>query len=102
MSLKVFIHSKDGCPHCVEAKAWLDQHGIPYKELLHNDPAVRQALYDRMGLREGQRTVPQIMLFDGDDVHRIGGMAELKVSRLETLWQQTQEPRGERASELRR
>lgn len=102
MELKVFIHSKDGCPYCVEAKSWLDQHGIPFKEVLHNDDAERQAFYDSLGLHDRQRSVPQIIMFDGDEFHRIGGLADLKVSRMETLWQTNGEARSERASELRR
>jgi glutaredoxin len=27
------LFTKTGCPHCVSAKAWLEQHGCPFEIL---------------------------------------------------------------------
>jgi hypothetical protein len=50
---------------------------------------MRQALYDSLGLVGGARTVPQIFLEDADgEIYRIGGAQELKISGIESLFQE--------------
>jgi ribonucleoside-diphosphate reductase beta chain len=84
----VVVHGKAGCPHCDDAKAFLEAAGIPYESMLHDDDVERVAFYDGLRLRGAARTVPQVVLVDVDDgqVFRIGGARELRASRVETLF----------------
>lgn len=74
--MKIVVHSKTGCPSCVGAKAWLDERGIKYEVVTHDDYTERNKMYDEFGLVGNKRTVPQIIV---DDV-RIGGFDDLKKS----------------------
>lgn len=87
--MKVEVHSRDGCPFCVKAKDYLDQHDIPYDEILHNDVNERQEFYDSLGLTEKrQRTVPQIIVVEKNGTeNRIGGYTELVASDLVSRFQ---------------
>lgn len=73
------IHSKAGCPFCDRAKALLAQKGLAYTEIRHDDDVERQAFYDRLGLAGAERTVPQVILIDGQsgERFRVGGYREL-------------------------
>ena len=65
------IYSTDWCPYCKNAKTFLTQKGVPWKEIdLTDDDAGREALVERTG----RRTVPQIFV---GDVH-IGGYDDLR------------------------
>lgn len=81
----VEVHSKDDCPHCTWAKAWLAEHGIPYTEILHNDRDERRAFYrDVVGIDPDKGTVPQIYLVDTYTGSRtpLGGADDLEASGL--------------------
>lgn len=69
--MEVIIFSKSNCPHCTQAKAYLNQHGVPYTERNLDNDEERQAFYEKVG--SGVRTVPQIFV----DRARIGGFHEL-------------------------
>lgn len=71
MSSKVVIYSKDPCPYCVRAKAFLDGKGITYEEIdLTDKPDEIQAIKEKTGWR----TVPIIMI----NGKLIGGYTDLK------------------------
>ncbi|MDI3307514.1 MAG: glutaredoxin [Acetobacteraceae bacterium] len=91
MKISVVVHSKDEgedgkpCPYCRAAKAFLTEKGIPYTEKAHTW-ASRQELYDKLGLKDGQRTVPQVIIVDEDGVeYRVGGVRELRMYGIESL-----------------
>ena len=47
-SIRLFI--KPGCPWCVEAAEWLDDHGIRYQVLdVIRDPVARAEMHERTG-----------------------------------------------------
>lgn len=71
--MQIIVFSKNDCPYCLRTKEYLKAHNLPYTETLLDDYAQRQAMYDGYGLKDGQRTVPQIVI----DGVRIGGYAEL-------------------------
>lgn len=71
--MTITIYSKTGCPYCRQAKTALRNAGLAFTEIVVDDFKERQALYDRLGLGDGERTVPQI--FFGD--RRIGGYSDL-------------------------
>lgn len=74
------------CPFCHRAKAFLEEKRISYVEFIL-EPPDRQKLYDRLGLEDRERTVPQIILTDDDgEEMRIGGFTELNRSGIESLF----------------
>lgn len=77
--MKIEVHSKTDCPYCVKAKAWLNDRGIPFDLFVYDDIDERNAMYDRFGLVDGQRTVPQVVV----DSVRIGGYTDLINSDVE-------------------
>ena len=81
------VHSKLDCPYCTDVKGWLALKGIPFTEVRHDDDADRAQLYDRLGLVGAERTVPQVIVNDGDEQYRIGGAHATKVSGIESLFQ---------------
>jgi glutaredoxin len=85
--IELRVYSKTSCPWCEKAKVWLDEKKIPYTVLVLDDHAMRNRLYDEMGLEGDERTVPQVVVtyLDGEWVH-IGGYQDLIASRVETLW----------------
>lgn len=71
MGQKITIYTKQGCPFCIRAKAFLDSKGADYQEIdVGDDPEKRQKLTDKSN---GKKTVPQI--FVGE--HHIGGCDDL-------------------------
>jgi glutaredoxin len=77
--MKIEVHSKTECPYCMKAKWWLKDRGIPFELFVYDDDSDRAEMYDRFGLEDGQRTVPQIVV----DGVRIGGYTELVKSDVE-------------------
>jgi len=71
------VKSKEGCPSCVAAKEMLASRGIEYVEERYDDYAERQAMYDRLGLVGGERTVPQIFYARDGETIRVGGFQNL-------------------------
>ena len=89
---QIEVHSKTDCPHCADAKSYLDQRGVPYEVVMHDDDLERQAFYDSLGLASGDRTVPQINVVDPYGYReRIGGHDTLKMSGLESLFRKSVE-----------
>lgn len=86
MSPIITMHSKNDCVHCSQARAFFATHAIPYTEIKHDDEADRQALYDQLGLVGTARTVPQIVMHANGDVHHIGGMRQLGLCGLPSLF----------------
>jgi glutaredoxin len=58
--MKLFV--KIWCPWCVEARAWLDRHGIVY-ELV--DVEKNRADFDEMIAVSGQRKTPTLLTCSG-------------------------------------
>lgn len=46
--MKIRIVSKTGCPFCVKAKEWFDEHGFIYTEDLMDNENERLAFYQSM------------------------------------------------------
>jgi glutaredoxin 3 len=69
------IYSKPNCPYCVKAKALLEKHNIPYREISAVDE--REVLIERVEAAIGQppKTVPQIFI----DGRYIGGHDQLVI-----------------------
>lgn len=71
MAQKIVIYTKQGCPFCVRAKAFLDSKGAEYHEIdVGNDPEKRQKLTEKSN---GKKTVPQIFIGE----HHVGGCDDL-------------------------
>lgn len=70
----IVVYSKDHCPYCDQAKAWLASKGLPFTEnrVGHNG-FTRELLLESVPTA---RTVPQIVI---DDV-LIGGWDDLRKS----------------------
>lgn len=66
---KVTVYSKDYCPYCVRAKKLLESKGVPFEEVMVEDPA----LFAELKKKSGMLTVPQIFIDD----KLIGGFQEL-------------------------
>jgi glutaredoxin len=82
------IYSKNDCPYCQKAKAFLQSNTLPYDETVLDRMEDRQALYDRLGLEGPKRTVPQIFLHETDGTTtRIGGYDDLVASDILARWQ---------------
>lgn len=64
------IWSKYNCPYCDQARALLEQQGIPYEERKIGDGYTREDLLEAV---PAARTVPQIFLDD----RLIGGYTDL-------------------------
>lgn len=69
--MKAIVWSKDGCPHCVQAKAMLDSRGIEYEERNVSQNWTREQLLEAVPTA---RTLPQIFL----NQEHVGGFTELR------------------------
>jgi glutaredoxin 3 len=69
--MKAVVYSKYHCPFCDQAKALLQQRGIPFEERKIGDGYTKEDLLEAVPTA---RTVPQIFL----DEELIGGFTELK------------------------
>jgi glutaredoxin 3 len=69
--MKATVWSKYHCPYCDQAKALLEQKGIPFEEKKIGDGYSKEELLEAV---PNARTVPQIFLDD----KLIGGFTELK------------------------
>ncbi len=58
--MKVYV--KTWCPWCVEAIAWLDQHGYQYEQI---DVLADRAAFDHMRSVSGQSLTPTLETTDG-------------------------------------
>jgi len=66
---EVIVYSKNMCGYCVQAKNWLKNKGIEYKEInIEEQPEAREFV-----ISEGHRTMPQIYI----DGKSMGGYNEL-------------------------
>ena len=75
--MKAIVWSKYNCPYCDQAKALLNQKGIPFEEKKIGDGYTKEELLEAVPTA---RTVPQIFL--GEEL--VGGFTELK-KRLENV-----------------
>ena len=58
---KLTVYSADWCPDCRQAKAFLDQHGVPYDLVeIDKDPAAAKLLEEKTG----KRGIPYFVLDD--------------------------------------
>ncbi len=58
---KLTVYSADWCPDCRQAKAFLDQHGVPYDLVeIDKDPAAARLLEEKTG----KRGIPYFVLDD--------------------------------------
>jgi len=69
--MKAIVWSKYNCPYCEQAKALLNQKGIPFEERKIGDGYTKEDLLEAVPTA---RTVPQIFLDD----KLVGGFTELK------------------------
>ena len=58
--IKIEVYSKDWCPYCKKAKAFLKSKGLSYQEIDINEGDN----YEDMQERTGNKTVPQIIIND--------------------------------------
>lgn len=58
--LKIEVYSKDWCPYCKKAKAFLKSKGLDFKEIDINE----ENNYEVMQERTGNKTVPQVIIND--------------------------------------
>ena len=58
--LKIEVYSKDWCPYCKKAKAFLKSKGLNFEELDIN----QGNNFEIMQERTGNKTVPQIIIND--------------------------------------
>lgn len=85
--MKIELHSRSGCPFCTKAKHWFEANGIPVTHVAHEDWTERNQFYDSLGLRDPNRTVPQIIVETADGKRkRIGGYTDLIRSDLREQW----------------
>jgi glutaredoxin 3 len=68
---KAIVWSKDGCSHCVQAKALLESRGIEYEERNVSRDWTKEQLLEAVPTA---RTLPQIFL----DQEHVGGFNELR------------------------
>jgi glutaredoxin len=69
----ITLYSKPNCPHCVQSKAYLDRHAIPYRTVdVIADPAALAFIKET----KGHKTVPQ--LYVGDTLLVEGGNSGLQ------------------------
>ena len=68
---RAVVWSKDGCSHCVQAKALLKQKGINFEERNVSQDWTKEQL---LAAVPNARTLPQIFLDD----NYIGGFTELR------------------------
>lgn len=76
------VHSKDGCPWCEKAKAWLSERGHTYTEVRHDDPDERASFYNSLNLEGTERTMPQVFIVEDGESIRVGGYDKLEASGL--------------------
>ena len=69
--MKAIVWSKYHCPYCDQAKALLEQRGIPFEERKIGDGYTREDLLEAVPTA---RTVPQIFIDD----KLVGGFTELR------------------------
>ncbi len=69
--MKAIVWSKDQCPYCDQAKALLNQQGVPFEERKIGDGYTREELLEAVPTA---RTVPQIIIHGKS----IGGFTELR------------------------
>ncbi|MFW5749586.1 MAG: glutaredoxin 3, partial [Halanaerobium sp.] len=67
--LKIEVYSKDWCPYCKKAKAFLKSKGLKFTEIDINEGDN----YEVMQERTGNKTVPQIIIND----QSLGGYDDL-------------------------
>ncbi len=57
--MELIVYSAPWCPDCREAKRFLDQHNIPYREIdIEHTPGAKQEIL----VRTGKRAVPQFVI----------------------------------------
>jgi glutaredoxin 3 len=69
--MNVIIWSKYYCPYCDQAKALLNQKGIPFEERKIGDGWSKEELLE---VAPNAKSVPQIFI----DNQHVGGLTELK------------------------
>lgn len=69
--MKVIIWSRYNCPQCDQAKALLNQKGIPFEERKIGDGWSKEELLE---VAPNAKSVPQIFI----DNQHVGGLPELK------------------------
>jgi len=62
-SAGLIVYCRSWCPDCRRARAWLDEHGIPYTEVDVDDNEVARS--DAESLNDGRLHTPTFRLGDG-------------------------------------
>ena len=60
--MELIVYSAAGCPDCREAKRFLAQHNVPYKDI---DVATTPGAIDEIVKQTGRRAIPQFVI-DGE------------------------------------
>lgn len=69
----VLVYSTRYCPYCVRAKALLERHHMPYREIMVDEDDEQRDIM--LAKSNGRQTVPQIFIND----EHIGGYDDLKI-----------------------
>jgi len=70
MSARVILYTTPTCPYCVQAKIFLKQKGVAYRDI---NVAARPDLRTWLVKVSGQRTVPQIFI----NGRSVGGFSDI-------------------------
>ena len=73
LKMKILIYSKDNCPWCEKARAFLNKKGLSYREIKLGVDYTREELKTKIP-HVNPLTVPQIWI---NDIH-IGGFTDLE------------------------
>lgn len=58
--MHIVVYSKDYCPYCVRAKAYLKSRNIDFTEIdISNNPKLQEECFSKAN---GKKTVPQIFI----------------------------------------
>ena len=61
---EVIVYSKNMCGYCVQAKNWLKNKGVEFKEInIEEQPEAREFI-----IGEGHRTMPQIYMLKAQEL----------------------------------